>query len=113
VAKSSDFIGLNLYTSNMVLPADEDFSPPSYYTDDDITTYQVEQSVGYGPWTKHHCKRKAMSYFLSDQIVRKVVHIIHSYIHTNSHPPHWLDRGGGRRKKGWGDGGGGIAADYI
>ncbi len=49
MAKSSDFIGLNLYTGHMVLPAQEDSSTPSYFTDDDTTDYQVsittEQSV--------------------------------------------------------------------
>jgi len=41
VANSADFIGLNFYTSNMVMPAEEDSTVPSYYTDDDITDYQV------------------------------------------------------------------------
>ncbi len=41
MAKSSDFIGLNLYTGHMVLPAQEDSSTPSYYTDDDTADYQV------------------------------------------------------------------------
>jgi hypothetical protein len=58
-------------------------------------------------------KTKGTVVLLSDQIVRKVVHIIHTYIHTNSHPPHWLDRGGGRRKKGWGGGGGHPSWSYL
>ncbi len=44
MAKSSDFIGLNLYTGHMVLPAQEDSSTPSYYTDDDTTDYQVSDN---------------------------------------------------------------------
>jgi len=45
---SADFIGLNFYTSQMVFPAEEDISKPSYFTDDALETYQNETWYGSG-----------------------------------------------------------------
>jgi len=42
LAGSADFIGLNFYTSQLVIPAKEDSTKPSLTTDDDLETYQDE-----------------------------------------------------------------------
>lgn len=53
IADSSDFIGLNIYTAEIVFPAEEDISKPSYYTDDNIESYQDAAWYGSGSsWLK-------------------------------------------------------------
>jgi len=42
IKESADFLGLNMYTSEVVFPAVEDNSQPSYFTDDDIQSFQDE-----------------------------------------------------------------------
>jgi len=53
IAGSTDFIGLNFYTSNLVFPAEEDISKPSFFTDDGLQDYQDETWYGSGSvWLK-------------------------------------------------------------
>jgi len=53
IAGSTDFIGLNMYTSNVVYPAEEDITTPSYYTDDGVESYQDDTWYGSGSvWLK-------------------------------------------------------------
>jgi len=53
IAGSTDFIGLNMYTANIVYPAEEDISEPSYYTDDGNQEFQDETWYGSGSsWLK-------------------------------------------------------------
>ncbi|XP_023324744.1 lactase-phlorizin hydrolase [Eurytemora carolleeae] len=53
IAGSTDFIGLNFYTSNIVYPGEEDISTPSYFTDDGVKDYQDSTWYGAGSvWLK-------------------------------------------------------------
>lgn len=53
IAGSADFLGLNMYTTEVVFPAVEDSTQPSYFTDDDVQTYQDETWYAAGSsWLK-------------------------------------------------------------
>ena len=40
IAGSSDFIGINMYTSSLVYPKEEPIDDPAYFYDDDVESYQ-------------------------------------------------------------------------
>ena len=41
---SFDFIGMNLYTSDVVYPEESDINDISYYADQDVSTFQVRKN---------------------------------------------------------------------
>ena len=50
---SSDFLGMNFYTSEVVYPETSDISDVSFYADQDVRTYQDESwFVAGSSWLK-------------------------------------------------------------